>query len=467
MSGARRHAVQVAAVGVAAPGRVDLGQVLVVAPVPGVDQRQQPGPVGARLGAEDPGGGPPPVAVLGQVGVARGRARSSARPARPAPATSLTASSSIATTCGKASRKKPLIRTVTSMRGRPSSASGDRLETGHPPRGVVPHRPDAEQCEHLGDVVARRPHRRGAPHRQPDRRAGTSPVSAQVALDQRLGHRLPGLPGQPGRDRPRVDRVEVAAGRQHVDQPAQRRARRARPARTAVERVQACVQLVGGALQPGHHLVGGEPQHARPPAVVGSRPSTLGDHGGRRPDAVQPRPPCRATSAAAGRLDRVGRRAPGEPSSSSPERLAQPGQRRPSRPRSAGRAAWPAPGRPGPRRPAAAPSTCSPSRIWASLISHSQPSTCSTSSSKWSSSRPLVQPEVVVELGGLDQRPDLRADRRAASPGPSPRCWRARRAAAPAGRCRRRSRPAPSAAPGGRPAWRAPGAWPASPRPGR
>ena len=28
------------------------------------------------------------------------------------------------TTCGKASRKKPQIRTVTSIRGRPSSASG-------------------------------------------------------------------------------------------------------------------------------------------------------------------------------------------------------------------------------------------------------------------------------------------------------------------------------------------------------
>ena len=30
----------------------------------------------------------------------------------------------MASTCGKASRKKPEIRTVTSIRGRPSSASG-------------------------------------------------------------------------------------------------------------------------------------------------------------------------------------------------------------------------------------------------------------------------------------------------------------------------------------------------------
>ncbi len=40
------------------------------------------------------------------------------------PATSRTASSSITTTWGNASRKKPLIRTVTSTRGRPSSSRG-------------------------------------------------------------------------------------------------------------------------------------------------------------------------------------------------------------------------------------------------------------------------------------------------------------------------------------------------------
>ena len=34
------------------------------------------------------------------------------------------ASSSMVTTCGKASRKKPEMRTVTSIRGRPSSAAG-------------------------------------------------------------------------------------------------------------------------------------------------------------------------------------------------------------------------------------------------------------------------------------------------------------------------------------------------------
>ena len=45
------------------------------------------------------------------------------------PATRVTASSSMATTCGKASRKKPEMRTITSMRGRPSSA---RATTSRP-----------------------------------------------------------------------------------------------------------------------------------------------------------------------------------------------------------------------------------------------------------------------------------------------------------------------------------------------
>ena len=69
MSSARGHAVQAAAVGEAAPGGVDLGEVGVVAPVAAVDQLQQPGAVGARLGAEDPCGGASLVAVLGQVGL--------------------------------------------------------------------------------------------------------------------------------------------------------------------------------------------------------------------------------------------------------------------------------------------------------------------------------------------------------------------------------------------------------------
>ena len=52
-----------AAVRVAAPDRVDLGEIGVAAPVAGVDQRQQSGAVRAGLGAEDAAGGAALVAV--------------------------------------------------------------------------------------------------------------------------------------------------------------------------------------------------------------------------------------------------------------------------------------------------------------------------------------------------------------------------------------------------------------------
>ena len=82
------------------------------------------------------------------------------------------------------------------------------------------------------------------------------------------------------------------------------------------------------------------------------------------------------------------------------------------RPTSGGRAGSRARGRPARRRPAPAPRTCRPSRIWTSLISQSQPSTCRRKSSNSVVVRALLQPEVVVQLRGLHQRPDLLADRR-------------------------------------------------------
>ena len=60
----------------------------------------------------------------------------------------------------------------------------------------------------------------------------------------------------------------------------------------------------------------------------------------------------------------------------------------------------------------AAPRMCRPSRIWTSLISQSQPSTCRMKSSNSVLVRPLLEAEVVVQLRGLHQRPDLLADRR-------------------------------------------------------
>ena len=251
------------------------------------------------------------------------------------------------------------------------------------------------------------PHRARAPHRQADAARVGPAVVAAVALEQRLGHRLPGLPGEPGRDGLGVDGVEVAAGRQHVDQPAQRRPGRPGGDEAAVERVQharSSSSVVPSSR--GHDLLGGEPQHAARPRS----PETVGDRVGPRRRVPAGVPPCRRPARGprprprrrAGLRSRVARRARAP-------RAGRAGAAR--RPRSGGRAASRAPGRPAPRPAGAAPSTCRPSRICASLISQSQPSTCRMKSSNSVVVRALVQAEVVVELGGLDQRPDLRADR--------------------------------------------------------
>jgi hypothetical protein len=64
----RRGTVQAPPIGVTTPGGVDLGEVGVGAPLPAVDQWQQPGAVGARLGTEDPGTRPSIVTVRGEIG---------------------------------------------------------------------------------------------------------------------------------------------------------------------------------------------------------------------------------------------------------------------------------------------------------------------------------------------------------------------------------------------------------------
>ena len=163
-------------------------------------------------------------------------------------------------TCGKASRKKPEMRTVTSMRGRPSSASGIGVETDDPARHLVPARAHAEERQHLGDVVARRAHRRRAPHRETDRPRPLAGVGA-VPGEQVVGEALPGLPGESGRDRLRVDGVEVAAGRQHVDETTQGRPRRTGRDVAAVERVEHRVDLARRAP-----AAAGRPRGTRRPA---------------------------------------------------------------------------------------------------------------------------------------------------------------------------------------------------------
>ncbi len=134
------------------------------------------------------------------------------------------------------------------------------LEARHPARGVVPHRTAPEQRQDLGDVVTLGAHRGRAPDREADGRRILSGV-VQVPPHQRVRQRLPDLPAQPRRNRLGVDGVEVPAGRQHVDQTARRRTGRSGGHVTAVQRPQDVPDLVRRPLQPGHDLLAREPQH--------------------------------------------------------------------------------------------------------------------------------------------------------------------------------------------------------------
>ena len=129
----------------------------------------------------------------------------------------------------------------------------------------------------------------------------------EVPGEQRVGERQADLPGVARRDGLRVDGVEVAAGRQHVDQAAGRRA--GRPGRdvAAVERVQHVVDLVGGARP-----AAARPRRTRTPARATTSGDGLAQHLGARPAAAlaaQPRRrPCRRRAGAATRLQQRRRR---------------------------------------------------------------------------------------------------------------------------------------------------------------
>ena len=120
---------------------------------------------------------------------------------------------------------------VTSMRGRPSSASGTTSKpvTRRDASSQTGRQPSSASTSAMSSPWVRialvpqtvRPTERGYV-------AGVG----EVAGEQRVGQRRADLPRVARRDRLRVDRVEVAPGRQHVDQPARGRARTGRPGRS-------------------------------------------------------------------------------------------------------------------------------------------------------------------------------------------------------------------------------------------
>ena len=172
MSRARLPAVEPAAVRVAAPDRVDLGEVGVATPVARVDQRQQSGAVRARLGTEDAARGPALVAVAGRSGRS---ACTCARSGLISAGSSSAATARIASSSKRDHVREGVAEEAADAHGdvdaRPAELlDGHHLEAGDPARGVVPDRPNPQQCQHFGDVVALGAHGAGAPDGQPDRR---------------------------------------------------------------------------------------------------------------------------------------------------------------------------------------------------------------------------------------------------------------------------------------------------------
>ncbi len=295
---------------------------------------------------------------------------------------------------------------------------GHHLEAGHPPGGVVPGRPAAEQRQHLRDVVTLRAHGGGAPDGQAHRgRVGAG--VGEMAGQQRVGERPAGLPGQPGRDRLRVDRVEVPPGRQHAHQPPGGRAGRPGRHEPAAQRPEHVGDLVGGPVQARHHLGGGEREHPLDLGVTGTGGATAGPavredvraHPGRRG-----RVPARGIHAgderAGGRLETVDLHPRGTaaldqtergPQTRQRPRRAAPHLRRPQdrqhqvHPRVTGR---------GGAEDVQAVADLGVLHLAEVSVDMQQEVVEVVVAGT------LVQPEIVVELGGLDERPDLRPDRR-------------------------------------------------------
>ena len=230
---ARLHAVEAAAVGVAAPRLVDGGEVGVVVPAAGLEQLRSARAVGARLGAEDARGRAPPRRVLAELGheaVAIGERVLARRSCRSAGSSSAGDQRhgvvEQVTRCregvaeeardahGDVDARAPELLQRDRARARPRGASrGATAGARRAGRGSRRRRrpgcasPPCPTRRSRPSRDARRPRRGGGA-------AARRPAGARRRRRGRLGSAL------------RVDRVEVAPGRQHVDAPARRRARR-------------------------------------------------------------------------------------------------------------------------------------------------------------------------------------------------------------------------------------------------
>jgi hypothetical protein len=218
------------AIGIAAPDEISLGEIGTIGPARLVDQRLQPGAIGAWLRAENPERCPPVRLCI----VRRFRSAGHFRPvpARRADCRLVLVQRRHRAHClveqrdlvRKGVAEKPEIRSVTSTRGRFSIANRNDLEAGDPPRSP------ASQTG-FAPISASAWAMSSPPVRMFDVPQAVSAIDA--AIRHGPGHAairssadFPQFPGGRRRHRAAVDRVEVAPRGQHVRPPARRRAGR-------------------------------------------------------------------------------------------------------------------------------------------------------------------------------------------------------------------------------------------------
>ncbi len=215
------YAVQAATVGEATPRGIHLGEIRIGAPVPGVDELQDPRTVRPGLGTEDPPHRAVGVAVLGFVPFGVG---------------AYVVHLERFVECGDHADR--VVEHSDDVRERIAEEPGDPdgdvdawpAELFEPDHDQLPDTPGlgvpfgthTDQREDFGDVVAGGPHRRGPPHRQSYRLRVLTGVR-DIPVDQGIRECHAGVVGESARDRLGIDGVEVAAGGQHVDQAPQRR----------------------------------------------------------------------------------------------------------------------------------------------------------------------------------------------------------------------------------------------------
>ena len=126
------------------------------------------------------------------------------------------------------------------------------LEAADAVRRRVPGRTAADERESLREIVAAGAHGRRAPEVDDDPLRPVA-VVLRMAGQHLLGRAPPDLPGVAGRGRARIDGVEIAPGRQHVEAPPRRRAGRSGGDEASAERPDEPEQFGGAA---GGHALG-------------------------------------------------------------------------------------------------------------------------------------------------------------------------------------------------------------------